>query len=280
MLYRKHLQGFFLKELYDLTELIRVNWQDTVPWRPLFLYNACETCKCLHDSLRAQTDTMTVRPILRKEYCTSYQLSQRKCNKHPTFGQWGPGTAPQWRSVMDVVWKSIFNFQPCSVHRRGATSNCRMLKLGLLISYDHIEEIFIVEILSWHCSKRCLTSETIFFCSSCSLRLFTGMLLWGFRVYLSCYLVSFLDILNNMCVVFLFCCYLVNGSLFCCFLLEFSWICRRFSDRHLFKRAQTSRSDQPNGAKMAALALALTTANPRNGEKSYDSWWSGANYDA
>lgn len=200
MFYRKHLQGFFFKELYDLTELIRVNWQDTVPWRPLFLYNACETCKCLHGSLRAQTDTMTVRPISRKEYCTSYQLSQRKCNKHPTFGH--------------VVWKSIFNFQPCSVHRRGATSNCRMLKLGLLISYDHIEEIFIVEILSWHCSKRCLTSETIFFCSSCSLRLFTGMLLWGFRVYLSWYLLSFLDILNTMCVIFLFCCYLVNGSLF------------------------------------------------------------------
>ena len=64
---------------------------------------------------------------------------------------------------MDVVRKSIFNFQPCSVHLRGATSNCRILKLGLLISYDHIVEIFIVEILSWHCSKRCLTSETIFF---------------------------------------------------------------------------------------------------------------------
>ena len=36
MFYRKHLEGFF-QELYDLTELIRLNWQDTVPWRPFFV---------------------------------------------------------------------------------------------------------------------------------------------------------------------------------------------------------------------------------------------------
>ena len=177
---------------------------------------------------------------------------------------------------MDVVRKSIFNFQPCSVHLRGATSNCRILKLGLLISYDHIVEIFIVEILSWHCSKRCLTSETIFFpihpvlCDYLLGCYFedSGCL---FLVIMYLFLIS-----EITCVLFsYFVVILWMDRYFFYFLLGFSWICRRFSDRHLFKRAQTSRSDQPNGAKMAALALALTTANPRNGEKSYDSWWSG-----
>ena len=115
--------------------------------------------------------------------------------------------------------------------------------------------------------------------SSCSLRLFTGMLLWGFRVSLSCYHVSFLDILNNMCVIVLFCCSLVNGSLFFLFSVG---IFMDLSSIFLSSPLQTSSNvtiRPTKWSKDGCIGLGADNREPREWWKILRfvvKWWSGA----